>query len=633
MQKSCAVGGLCVLKAMLCLMTFSVQATVPNSNFQVDINSRENVRNFYHSVYNASNDVAIDWSGDVSTCNAGDSSQAHKDATLRRINFYRAMAGVPAWVTFSASANAKARSAALLASANNALSHYPPASWYCYSSAGAQASSGSNIALGEIGAKAITAYIEDAGSHNLAVGHRRWLLYPQTKVMGTGDVSPQSGFGQKASAIHLFDDQYRQARPETLNDFVSWPPAGFVPYQLVFPRWSFSLAGADFSQATVSITLDAQEIPLEILPISNGYGENTLVWEIDASELKKPDTDQIYQVTIRNILFNRRFRKSYSYQVKVFDPTRQGVDTILSTISGDTQVVSGQANQYRLSTIPGVSQYQVLRAQRSPYHQIATAENGLEQLTVSPSAVSNIASNFTSNSGQQSYYLSHRTGTDQYLRFDQQFLIQSDSSMEFYSRLNCAMPDETARAQVSLDDGASWQDVFTQTGIRFGLRESEFTPQSIDLSAFAGKIIRVRFNFSFKSGWRCSTANSGWYVDDIAFTNVDVLTNSQLTTITRPAFQFSPAQIADYVLAVRGILFNGFGGQWGAAFPVQVVADAEPVVQLPVVNPPASSDIHTVIFKSTDGSTRRCEYTKATLDLTGSLKITLIDTSCLKNPE
>ena len=44
-------------------------------------------------------------------------------------------------------------------------------------------------------------------------------------------------------------DVQRPAR----DGFVAWPPPGFVPYQTVYPRWSFVLRGADFTNATVTM--------------------------------------------------------------------------------------------------------------------------------------------------------------------------------------------------------------------------------------------------------------------------------------------------------------------------------------------------------------------------------------------
>ena len=36
-------------------------------------------------------------------------------------------------------------------------------------------------------------------------------------------------------------------RPPVRSGFVAWPPDGFVPYQVVPARWSFSLPNTDFS--------------------------------------------------------------------------------------------------------------------------------------------------------------------------------------------------------------------------------------------------------------------------------------------------------------------------------------------------------------------------------------------------
>src|SRR5438034_1286336 len=95
-----------------------------------------------------------------------------------------------------------------------------------------------------VGADAITAYIWDFGANNDIVGHRRWLLYPQTKVMGTGDVPNQGGFAA-ANATWVFDANYGGPRPATRKPFVSWPPAGYVPYQVVYPQWSFALSNVN----------------------------------------------------------------------------------------------------------------------------------------------------------------------------------------------------------------------------------------------------------------------------------------------------------------------------------------------------------------------------------------------------
>ena len=73
--------------------------------------------------------------------------------------------------------------------AEGRLSHEPDSSWACYSSTG-RSYAGSNLGLGTRvgGIAGIDGYMQDPGEPNAEVGHRRWILYPQTLEMGTGNV-------------------------------------------------------------------------------------------------------------------------------------------------------------------------------------------------------------------------------------------------------------------------------------------------------------------------------------------------------------------------------------------------------------------------------------------------------------
>ena len=129
----------------------------------------------------------MEWNGDLGACNAGETSQRFRDAVLRRINYFRAMAGVPADITFDAEYNRKAQAAALVMSANDRLDHYPNSDWRCFSADAADAAIRSNLHLVQ-SPDAIDEYMRDPGDNNNIVPHRRWLLYPQTVHMGSGDV-------------------------------------------------------------------------------------------------------------------------------------------------------------------------------------------------------------------------------------------------------------------------------------------------------------------------------------------------------------------------------------------------------------------------------------------------------------
>ncbi len=69
--------------------------------------------------------------------------------------------------------------------ANKRLSHYPPASWPCWSEAGKKGAAASNLGLGPL-AGFITQFMEDPGPSNAHCGHRRWVLYSRAAKFGFG---------------------------------------------------------------------------------------------------------------------------------------------------------------------------------------------------------------------------------------------------------------------------------------------------------------------------------------------------------------------------------------------------------------------------------------------------------------
>jgi hypothetical protein len=96
-----------------------------------DTFNRIAVRNAYRQSY-APAMPSMAWTGSIAGCNAGTISTAFKEWTISRVNFARAMAGLPGNISLDATNSAKAQQAALMFSANQSLSHTPPASWVCY---------------------------------------------------------------------------------------------------------------------------------------------------------------------------------------------------------------------------------------------------------------------------------------------------------------------------------------------------------------------------------------------------------------------------------------------------------------------------------------------------------------------
>jgi uncharacterized protein YkwD len=273
---------------------------------------------FFRRYYNVPTDAPIAWTGNHAQCNSGTIAPAFQAAMLRRIVYFRAMAGVPAAITLNAEYSAKAQQAALMMSANDTLSHSPSPDWRCYTEGGSHAAASGNLFLGVDGVEAITGYMEDSGGGNSAVGHRRWLLYPQTRSMGIGDI-PETADYPAAHTLWLFDEYLFETRPATREAFVAWPPPGYVPYQVIFPRWSFSYPDADFTAATVTLTGAGQTIAVAVLPIADGFGENTLVWEPTLPHTTPPPSDVRYTVTIQNVRVGVA-SQDFSYEVIIVNP-------------------------------------------------------------------------------------------------------------------------------------------------------------------------------------------------------------------------------------------------------------------------------------------------------------------------
>lgn len=551
------------------------QAPQADSGFTLDVSQREAVRLFYKTVFSSSANVASGWSGSTAGCAAGETSAAYKAATLRRINWFRAMAGVPASVQLDATFNARAQQAALMMAANNQLSHFPPTSWACYTATGAEAAGKSNLSLGRAGADSIAeGYMRDSGANNAAVGHRRWVLYPQTQLMGVGDADGSV----KANALWVFDANISGPRPAVRDEFVAWPTAGYVPHAAVYPRWSFSFPQADFSAATVTMTEDGAPLPTRTEPVSTGVGENTLVWfpgsYADGMGWARPAGDTVYRVTLGNVLVGGVAR-SFSYTVVVFDAD---VATSSITLAGSAAALVGQPSAYSFGAQPGATGYQWRSVGVTPYNLADGAEAGAGNFTAAISAGYDVVASGVAATGARSFHFAHPQATDQTLLLNAVLVPGAGGVLQFNSRLGLASSSQLALVEVSQDDGASWATVFQQAGEQSGFTSSQgetsFNAKSVSLAPYAGRAIRLRWRYAFSSGsfYPQTSAGAGWYVDDIALSGVDTIaTAGTPVDIAAPAFSFTGTSAGTVLLQARAGMF-GFWGDWSAARTVSVGA-------------------------------------------------------------
>lgn len=294
----------------------------------VDRKNRASVVSFYKNTYLPGNNQVSGWNGTIATCNEGATFTSWKAAVLQRINYYRAMAGVSSNLSFTKSREYVCARAALMSSANNTLSHDPPATWNCFTGDGYEGCSNSNLAIGRAGAEAIDLYMIDSGSGNTAVGHRRWILYSAQKTIATGDVTPAfTGANpyRRANALWVLGPFAAAVSPAPE---IAWPNAGYFPFPLLPARWSFGYPNADFRNATVLMTRNGANVSLTLEPLDHAggvtdgtfLGDNTLVWVPQGLPTSAPATDLTYRVEIRNVIVGGKSR-TFTYDVTLIDPS------------------------------------------------------------------------------------------------------------------------------------------------------------------------------------------------------------------------------------------------------------------------------------------------------------------------
>ena len=293
------------------------QATTGANPNAIDTYSRAAVAAAYANQWLPTTKSPITWTGDAASCQAGTESADSLVKGAQAINFYRGLAGLDG-ISLTASQNTLAQQTALLMEANGQLSHTPDSSWLCYTNQGAQGASTSNLFGGAGGffidsaSKPVKAYMDDAGSNNAPVGHRRWVLNPSTVTMGMGTTK---GF----NALNVIGAPTDHAR--TNPTMIGFPNSGYFPQQLE-PNGKWSLSSdqdVDFSGATVNVR-DANGTALAIIPLSTavGYGPNTISFQVQGLSYASGTSEADYTVSVDSMKKNN-LPFSYSYTGRLFD--------------------------------------------------------------------------------------------------------------------------------------------------------------------------------------------------------------------------------------------------------------------------------------------------------------------------
>ena len=281
----------------------------------IDTRSVSAVNAAYWSQYASVQSMPTGWiGGSILGCLAGLVPASSNAATLSALNYVRSLAGL-APVSEAPNLSAGAQQAALMMSANGALSHNPGSGWKCYTPAGAASAGRSNLALSY---PAITAgqiidlYMDDPGATNTAVGHRRWVLNPFTTQVGIGSTDT-------ANALTVIGPTSSN-RPNP--KYIGWPTAGYFP-NAIEPdgRWSLSSGrkNISFAKAKIKVYSSAGRLSVRKYAVENGYAQPTVVWQMPGG-ISKTDSYRVVVTNIKRKGSSKRLK--YAYTVRLFTPTQ-----------------------------------------------------------------------------------------------------------------------------------------------------------------------------------------------------------------------------------------------------------------------------------------------------------------------
>ncbi|RZI94928.1 MAG: hypothetical protein EOO67_03655, partial [Microbacterium sp.] len=276
----------------------AVASTATSQVRLVTTSSRSSVRSAYRRILAPALKAGTGWTGSTSSCRLGTESLASRRATLDAVNLMRAMNQLDG-VSLSDTWNTAALRNSLMMQARGQITHYPQKAGKCWSAAAATSAARSNLALGISGARAITGYMDDPGASNVVAGHRRWILEPTLRVMGTGSTT-------RANTLTVMGKNGPVVSPHNAAPrWMEWPSAGWFPRQLD-PEglWSLSAsdAGVDFRRAKVSVTTGSgTRLAVSTYPVVDGYGPNTLTWRVKGVALPKGDSSRSYVVKVTGI--------------------------------------------------------------------------------------------------------------------------------------------------------------------------------------------------------------------------------------------------------------------------------------------------------------------------------------------
>ena len=212
------------------------------------------------------------WTAGATTCDPGTLTRGALDDAVVRINLFRWLVGLAPAVDDPASFTTAMQCATVAAwnpPGTVPNPHAPPTSAKCYTAGGAAGAGSSNIAWGSASAAAaMDQWVQDNGN-DTTFGHRRWILNPPLGRTALGYYGGGGPYGT-ASCMSSFDGSGAGPSP----DWISFPPQGFAPTEIVSWAWTVHLKVGDPTAGTLTVTRasDGATLKMTKLPLLAGYG-------------------------------------------------------------------------------------------------------------------------------------------------------------------------------------------------------------------------------------------------------------------------------------------------------------------------------------------------------------------------
>ena len=306
------------------------------------------------------------------------------------------------------------------------------------------------------------------------------------------------------------------------------------------------------------------------------WGENTRAWVptgLDPSTSLPPAADTACIVTVSGVKVNSVVQAPFVYTVTVFDPAVTGADTVVPALTGSAALSTGIPAVFIHPALGFADSYDLLEAESAAFSETEGAENGLLRMTAQVPEGHNPISTAIKAAGTRSFHLTNPGFQSQSLTWQYTLVPTAASRLKFKSRLGFATSTQTARAQISRDDGVSWVDVYTESG-NLQLAGS-FSQRDLSLTPWAGIPVRMRLFFDAGSGSTVTDTadNNGWYIDELTVTGATQLTNAAIVANgTGTTLTYTPSKAGQRVLYTRARVFQGYPSENGPVLPVAIVA-------------------------------------------------------------